>query len=56
MLQTTRRIIHVLIMKRIGTFFGHKGAVYQARLSPDAATAATASADFTAFVIPCKRA
>jgi serine-threonine kinase receptor-associated protein len=33
---------------RIGTFFGHKGAVYQARLSPDAATAATASADFTA--------
>ncbi|KAL3422679.1 Serine-threonine kinase receptor-associated protein [Phlyctema vagabunda] len=34
----------------IGTFFGHKGAVYQARLSPDAATAATASADFTARV------
>ncbi|CAG8975498.1 hypothetical protein HYALB_00004817 [Hymenoscyphus albidus] len=34
----------------IGTFFGHKGAVYQARLSPDAATAATASADFTAKV------
>jgi hypothetical protein len=33
---------------RIGTFFGHKGAVYQARLSPDANTAATASADFTA--------
>lgn len=33
---------------RIGTFFGHKGAVYQARLSPDAHTAATASADFTA--------
>jgi hypothetical protein len=33
---------------RIGTFFKHKGAVYQARLSPDAATAATASADFTA--------
>jgi len=34
----------------IGTFFGHKGAVYQARLSPDAKTAATASADFTAKV------
>lgn len=37
-------------MGRIGTFFGHKGAVYQARLSPDAGTAATASADFTAYV------
>lgn len=34
----------------IGTFFGHKGAVYQARLSPDASLAATASADFTARV------
>lgn len=34
----------------IGTFFGHKGAVYQARLSPDACTAATASADFTAKI------
>ena len=34
----------------IGTFFGHKGAVYQARLSPDAIYAATASADFTARV------
>jgi serine-threonine kinase receptor-associated protein len=33
---------------RIGTFFGHKGAVYQARLSPDTTYAATASADFTA--------
>jgi serine-threonine kinase receptor-associated protein len=32
----------------IGTFFGHKGAVYQARLSPDASTAATSGADFTA--------
>lgn len=37
-------------MHRIGTFFKHKGAVYQARLSHDASTAATASADFTAYV------
>lgn len=34
----------------IGTFFKHKGAVYQARLSSDGSTAATASADFTARV------
>ncbi|KAF4627288.1 hypothetical protein G7Y89_g10867 [Cudoniella acicularis] len=34
----------------IGTFFGHKGACYQARLSPDAAIAATGSADFTVKV------
>ncbi|KKA31062.1 hypothetical protein TD95_002568 [Thielaviopsis punctulata] len=34
----------------IGTFIGHKGAVWQARLSPDSSKAATASADFTAKI------
>lgn len=34
----------------IGTFIGHKGATWQARISADASLAATASADFSAKV------
>lgn len=40
----------ILTSSRIGTFFGHKGAIYQARLSADANIAASASADFTTYV------
>ena len=36
----------------VGTFIGHKGAVWSSKISRDTSKAASASADFTAYASP----
>ncbi|KIV91268.1 hypothetical protein, variant [Exophiala mesophila] len=48
--QNIFRVGALTLGNRIGTFIGHKGAVWSSRLSADAKLAATGSADFTAKI------